>query len=123
MKANVILVKRMLKQYISVVHEGNLFQCETCGKSFTTEKVMNDHVLAQHENIKAFQCESCGKYYGSKLILRDHRKTVHGTKKHICDSCGYVTTQQNFLNKHINTVHKGIKPHQCHHRPFLNLMD
>ena len=56
---------------------------------------MNDHVLAQHENIKAFQCESCGKYYGSKLILRDHKKTVHGTKKHICDSCGY---SRNFYN-------------------------
>ena len=37
--------KRYMKIHIDVVHEGKTYDCDTCGKSFATEGVLNKHKL------------------------------------------------------------------------------
>ena len=96
-----------------IIHEGILHQCERCGKVLTTEKGLQDHVLAIHENIREFQCDRCGKYEVSPLRSRTHKSQAHGNKRYCCDVCGKAFRLKNSLKIHDDTVHKGLKNVEC----------
>ncbi len=69
----------------NVVH-----QCPEAGCDYETTKASNlkSHLYNRHSEKKE-QCESCGKTFRTKGLLNEHMHTTHlKLKSHICDKCG-----------------------------------
>eukprot|EP00111_Clytia_hemisphaerica_P024007 TCONS_00070729-protein len=94
-----------------VENQTNKFQCQECGKFYSTEKTLKIHINTIHEENGHFNCEECGKTFATLIYLKRHEK-IHGVKLHICEECGKSFTQRCILLKHQKT-HTGVKPFEC----------
>ncbi|XP_071085322.1 uncharacterized protein [Haliotis cracherodii] len=56
-------------------HRRRLWQCEQCGKSFTTQETKRHHIEAVHMNV-TYPCV-CGKVYRYPRNIRRHKKDCH----------------------------------------------
>ena len=55
-----------MKKHILHVHEGvKNYNCEQCGKSFSTMYRLKVHISCVHEGIRNYECEKC-KYKNGK---------------------------------------------------------
>ena len=63
-----------------------LFQCDACGKEFTTKAALNYHTNSTHRK-KDVSCNICLKKFAHKCVLNIHIKTVHEGKKEKCELC------------------------------------
>ena len=91
--------------------KGADYQCDKCGKSFTTKGKLVVH-LVTHNGIKKYSCKVCGKEFGQQSSLRRHKPIHTGEKKHSCSYCDFKCIQLYSLKRHILT-HTGQKPHEC----------
>ena len=80
--------------------------CESCGKSFSSESYLRQHIYTVHEGHKDYHCDSCGKSFGLSSTLRSHIKAIHeGPKDYKCESCDESFSRALSLKKHIRTIH------------------
>ena len=80
--------------------------CESCGKSFSSESYLRQHIYTVHEGHKDYHCDSCGKSFGLSSTLRSHIKAIHeGPKDYKCQSCDESFSRALSLKKHIRTIH------------------
>ena len=101
-----------LRQHIYTVHEGHKdFNCESCGKSFGHLSTLKNHIQRIHEASKDFKCESCDKSFFWAESLTKHIHTIHEGK--VCESCGKSFGLKSSLKFHIDRVHLKLKPHKC----------
>lgn len=68
------------------------YECEVCGKKFSKQTSLQDHMDAQH------MCNKCEKSFANKQILQAHKKTHKKTYE--CDKCGRTFTKRKVLKKH-----------------------
>ena len=81
-----------IKRYHEVEGKGGSHVCTFCGKTFFYDKdrLMHENV---HRGDKTFKCD-CGKSYSSNKALKDHVKTVHDDKTvHSCHVSRYYVLQ------------------------------
>ena len=106
--------------------------CPVCGKTFSTNELMNKHVRRQHtaekvkkcdycpyemvgkklcEHIerrhKGRKCSLCGRVYTSAANLKRHFFEKHAEKIYKCDGCEYETAVEKELHDHVERIHKG----------------
>jgi len=63
-----------------------------------------------HPQEKPHLCETCGKSFGNQAILNNHVMRVHrgetSDRPHVCEACGTKFTQLHFLLYHIQKLKK-----------------
>ena len=80
------------------------FECELCGKNFTSQfnlrRHLNNAVCVNHSNT----CENCGKSFTSRITLRRHtQKCVDNT--YFCDICNKHLINAKSYKYHNRKVH------------------
>ena len=92
------------------VHRGEKsFQCQ-CGKSYSSNKALKDHVKMVHEDTTVHSRHICGKQLRDKYKLKYHMM-VHTEKRNF--KCGYCPAQfkgRENLKKHVAKVHHKVEP-------------
>ena len=88
------------------------FDCVHCGKIFTTNIVMKNHIKHVHDKIKEHICEVCAKGFATTSDLNTHRRTHTGEKNFPCHICGQSYSSKQYLIIHTRQ-HTGEKPHSC----------
>jgi len=88
--------------------------CYTCGKSFKSEYILNEHKEKNHMVIKNLKCDQCYKLFGTKKSLSNHIRR-HTAKKYDCVTCG-----KHFISKVLLTVH--IEEHNKFIHEGVNLL-
>ena len=64
----------MLQHYCSI-HEGNPYKCTQCPKTFTFNKVLQNHIKVTHKSTKAdfkYVCEVCSKGFDNHNHFQQH---------------------------------------------------
>ena len=84
--------------------KGNI--CTKYSKIFRTWQTLQQHMKNVHtESKRTSICEYCGKIYSSDYNLKDHLMAIHFKIKWYCKHCGSKYTRRNSLNKHLRTTH------------------
>ena len=60
-----------------VVHRGEKFPCDECGKVLASKKMLRRHTKACVQGHKV-SCPDCGKEYASSQGMKQHHKAKHG---------------------------------------------
>ncbi|XP_069672341.1 zinc finger protein 665-like isoform X2 [Periplaneta americana] len=95
------------------VHDGGSpVVCEHCGKEFSRENNLFDHVRLVHMGEKAHRCEQCGKSFQLKARLIAHQRVHTGERPFVCDICGGKFYDNATLKGH-RVTHMDVKPFQC----------
>ncbi|KAM3968985.1 uncharacterized protein ACR2FA_002894 [Aphomia sociella] len=97
----------------------NVYECETCLKTFQTESILKLHKQAHLDPV---ECPVCRKLI-KPIYLKRHLKYTHAQKKVIkpkknlkvvkCEWCGHMVTRKGELESHVNRFHLKIKPYEC----------
>ncbi|TRY62813.1 hypothetical protein TCAL_12505 [Tigriopus californicus] len=95
------------------------FQCDKCGKNYSTQYLLQCHLMS-HEGVEKYICEKCDYGTNLKKVMEDHQKAHmraegltqdnSGTNLFFhCDQCPKRFSRNLTLNRHIKSVHEGIK--------------
>ena len=76
--------------------------CFKCKKIFKNKRILRQHLLQIHLDIK--KCDICGESFSTEKKLVKHKKQVHSTTEIRCENCNGV-----FKNKKSLGVHKAKK--------------
>ncbi|EDS41441.1 conserved hypothetical protein [Culex quinquefasciatus] len=96
----------------------NQFKCNECDKTFSLDKLLQEHIRIKHRGERPFQCKLCPKTYPRASTLFMHVKTVHEKirkKLYRCEKCTMSFVNKTAYDRHMNGRHRGIKLHQCPH--------
>lgn len=103
-----------LRQHKRVVHSTDRpFTCETCGKSFKTNRTLEVHSTI-HQEVFPFTCDfpGCDKTFKRAESLANHARRHRNDRTHFCDQCGKGFYSSKDLKEHVRT-HTGEKPFSC----------
>merc|ERR1719318_922330 len=100
-----------LRKHKSYAHNtsGTLFPCPNCSKEFVSSTQRGLHIKHVHV-INQVSCETCGKVYKNEIMLQKHKVRTHkeyknASGKYFCDQCEYSGTQPGGLTRHIQSKH------------------
>ena len=100
-----------LKKHKRYAHNtsGTLFPCPNCNKEFVSSAQRGLHINQVHV-VNHVTCETCGKVYKNEIILqkhkvRAHKQYINESVKYFCDQCEYRGTQQGGLKRHQQSKH------------------
>ncbi len=88
------------------------FECDVCGKVFSTKDYIRSHVQS-HAKF-AVECEFCGKSFKFRTNMRAHINTEHlnADKRFVCVICGKNFKTKFSLKAHLET-HNDSRPFEC----------
>lgn len=101
--------KHLLRHHTLIHMIDKPYKCSHCTKSFTTNAVLQAHLLAIHSgNEYAFKCDQCDNAYRWKTDLRNHYKAYHlGKFPYVCKFCGKGYTSGSSKNYHQSRCSQG----------------
>ncbi|XP_038221069.1 zinc finger protein 91-like isoform X2 [Zerene cesonia] len=79
-------------------------KCTYCGRMFTRNSFMKDHIRRTHLKEKNVECSICGEKFFDNYLLRMHMVKHEGVRKFSCDVCC-----KSFLRRSSNTDPTGDK--------------
>ena len=84
----------------------NLFQCESCIKTFSEKKYLTKHIKYIQFRKESVLCNFCLKTYRRKDNLLRHLREIHEIKREFeCKKCdGIFSEKKNFQN-HLESKH------------------
>ncbi|CAG9840425.1 unnamed protein product [Diabrotica balteata] len=93
-----------------LLHGGEQFLCNDCGKTFKTMAVLRSHLTTHGTG--SYLCSLCSKVFKQKGSLDHHLRTHTGEKPFKCHTCNKSFSQSTTLRIHIRT-HTGERPYPC----------
>ncbi|XP_028156447.1 zinc finger protein 26-like [Ostrinia furnacalis] len=92
------------KHLIKVHDTGH--KCEHCGKMFTRNSFMKDHIRRTHLKEKNVPCNLCGEKFFDNYLLRLHKVKHDGERKFTCSFCGKAFYRKSNLHTHTEMHNK-----------------
>ncbi|XP_013146542.1 PREDICTED: zinc finger protein 836-like isoform X2 [Papilio polytes] len=80
-------------------------KCSYCGKMFTRNSFMNDHIRRTHLKEKNVVCSVCNERFFDNYLLRMHMVKHEGERKFSCEVCGKAFLRRSNLSSH-KEMHK-----------------
>ncbi|CAH2079330.1 unnamed protein product, partial [Iphiclides podalirius] len=80
-------------------------RCAHCGKMFTRNSFMKDHVRRTHLKERNVACSVCNERFFDNYLLRMHMVKHEGERKFSCDVCGKAFLRRSNLSSH-KEMHK-----------------
>lgn len=80
-------------------------KCSYCGKMFTRNSFMKDHVRRTHLKEKNIPCSICNEKFFDNYLLRMHMVKHEGDRKFSCTVCGKAFLRRSNLSSHME-MHK-----------------
>ena len=103
-----------LIEHVAVVHTKELkIECDFCGKSFTGKESYQRHLVSRHDN-KALECKKCKLTFSDKVEMKAHMQSFHSIKEPTfnCTKCSKQFGTIYTLKKHTASQHEG-KTSKC----------
>jgi KRAB domain-containing zinc finger protein len=91
-------------------------RCEYCGKTYSSEGVLKNHIRRVHLKEQDFVCDKCEQKFATKDELRKHMAAKHELDRQsfVCDACGKAYSSVSKLKNHIAYEHQNKeKPFAC----------
>ena len=114
--------KRNLKRHIKthavksvvVVRKKGIPECEGCGKVFSSNQKLDEHMVRKHEvqkptakNTEVIKCTKCTFSHVNRSVLKAHFSKAHAQDVRInCDHCDYYCLSDSGMRKHKKKAHK-----------------
>lgn len=86
-------------------------KCTYCGKLFTRNSFMRDHIRRTHLKEKNVECSICSMKFFNNILLRRHMVKHSGEKNFHCDICG-----ERFFWR------KSLRTHMARHSKHIQLL-
>lgn len=106
-----------LRDHLNSHTNSRPFACpyEGCGKDYTVDKHLKQHVKASHTNERRHVCprEGCGKSFVTGTRLKRHQAVHEGADRFRCARCGQSFRKRETLAKHVRKEHEGLKAYPC----------
>ncbi|KAJ2939892.1 hypothetical protein O0L34_g6594 [Tuta absoluta] len=80
---------------------GSGHQCTFCGKLFTRNSFMKDHIRRTHLKEKNAECSVCKEKFFDNILLRIHMVKHVGERNFHCDVCGKTFLWKKNLRGHM----------------------
>ena len=94
-------------------YDKHAFECQVCGKRYSTKYVLDYHVKAEHLGMKkSYTCPICGRSFTQKGSYRQHANVHAGIRPWVCDVCGKTFSYENGLRAH-RFLHSSTPSFQC----------
>ena len=98
-----------LNQHIKCVHKGVKYKCDFCPKEFWNHRYVKVHIKSVHEGVREHQCNQCEKTFIELKGLKRHIKIFHQEGENfICKLCGKIFENQIKLTKHVKWIHERV---------------
>lgn len=109
-----------LRQHYRLKHKIGKKICDECGKTFTRDQALFDHVQ-RHKNALPYTCDLCGAQLQCLEAVQKHMTLVHIGAKHICKACipQKPFSRKFLLQRHIEAVHLKMKDIPCDYCPKM----
>ncbi|KAI8499185.1 C2H2-type zinc finger [Branchiostoma belcheri] len=91
--------------------EHGSFQCETCGKLYTSRASYRQHMYG-HRSGKKHTCMVCSKRFTYASHLQTHMSVHSLDRPHKCPQCPASFKRKDQLKFHLR-IHSGFRPYQC----------
>ena len=104
--------KHNLVCHIKAHHEGVLYQCQLCPKTFKDRSSRWQHKNLVHSTDERYNCKYCRLRFGTESELRRHLPTHEVERQFTCRHCGKKFPFRRSLVLH-ERGHTGDKPHVC----------
>lgn len=104
----------------SRLHLNIFFYCDLCSRKFKGKHELRCHIDAVHLKKKDHVCQLCGKAFSRDKTLRQHLLYHTNERKIVCEICGFKTINQPKMTRHLKS-HSGQRDYACNICKFKNL--
>jgi len=80
--------------------------CKICGKEFTRQHNMKEHMNSAHTGQRRYACGICGKCFAYSSGLRYHRRLHKDERPYTCQLCNKSFARGGELSRHERSAHK-----------------
>jgi len=94
-----------VKRHITTEHLGVKYPCDQCGKEFTNNSNLHQHIKRRHTKNFSWQCDQCEKQFQYEYKLKLHIGDKHLGIKHPCSKCKSAFPDIRNLRKHFQKYH------------------
>ena len=98
---------RTLEEHMVALHGShvNTLPCHICGIFLKTQQSLDHHLKRHHISKPGFVCSDCGKTFTSKTDMVSHFERIHSDTKYSCKECGSEFRAKMTLKAHIRRSH------------------
>ena len=97
-----------VKRHITTEHLGIKYPCDQCGKEFTNNSNLHQHIKRRHTKNFSWQCDQCEKQFQYEYKLKLHIGDKHLGIKHPCSKCKSAFPDIRNLRKHFQKYHSWL---------------
>lgn len=103
--------EKKYQRHKTIAHQ-RLYQCLDCDKTFSTNRVLRNHINHKHSDKRKYECDECHKKFKTDSGLYAHRKTHTDTYDYSCQICLKKFKFKVHLSRHL-TMHSREKNYFC----------
>jgi len=105
LKVSNIKIKKEAIERDEVNEKQKRFDCDKCGKSFSSVTNLQRHDDGVHLGVK-FNCDRCEQTFSQKSNLKNHIDSVHERYRFQCKVCSFTHIKKSKIIEHLEEEHQ-----------------